>query len=1044
MFHLIANKSLPFKDCSPFTVSQHYQTSKNHFLERLENNNFTKEMLKHINKLSKDNYKCKYYDSNNIQSLIKSHQESALKAFHVNISSIVKNGLDLTSYLESLKLDFDIIMLTETRQTTTGYIEFIFPDYDIFLDNPETSKGGASIMVRKNTFRNVKLATNNSLNLKNKCNCTHCEIDNIWISLKLNDKDVLIGCIYRHPKADIGKSHFSDNLNEALKTINDNTLTVIAGDINIDLIKTNNAHTEQYINNVLQNSFIPCITIPTRITNHSASILDHILLKTPKNLIHTKVSAGNLITDISDHLPNIIFIDITIITPKERPLIRLFTPKKISEYLLKIEDEKPLINYVNKSNIDDNNLQSTYNEFNTNLTETLNKYFPLVRQSRKKFKEKPYITNGIRVSMKSREALHKIYLENPTEENERNFKNKRNRIVDIVRKAESDYYAAAIKNHADSNRQLWKTFGKMLNKNKTNHTLIDKIISRNVVTTDQQEITEEVNDYFCNIGSELASKFKDSNNNDFKKYLGNPSQQSLFLRRVTEKEVVQEINKLTLNKSPGQDEFTPQFLKISANRVVPVLCELFNLSIKTGEYPDLLKVAKVLPIFKKGDQTLCSNYRPISVLSCINKILEKIIYKRIYEFLEKQNILYEFQYGFRKGHSTEHALIEIVDKIKLAMDNNELTCGIFLDLSKAFDTVNHETLIYKLDHYGIRGPANNLLKSYLSNRKQFVKIGKHKSKLKNITCGVPQGSVLGPLLFILYINDLHKACTTGNTRIFADDTNIFFKCKDIKEITTIGSQIMTQLQGWFKANKLTLNSEKSSFIIFRSKRKKQTNIPEQIKYEDTSINRCNSIKYLGVILDEHLDWNEHIHDLCNKLKRYFKTFYCIRRYLNIDQVKTIYYALIYSRIKYGISVFGTACKKKLTKIQILQNKLLKVLLAKTYRYSTNSLHNELNILKVTDIAKLNTLTFVHNFFHDKLPQMFKQYYKLFGDIHSFNTRGSPYQIIIERHSSNIGHSTMKIRGANLWNQISEDIKKTNDVKKFRKHIKNSILPYQED
>ena len=181
--------------------------------------------------------------------------------------------------------------------------------------------------------------------------------------------------------------------------------------------------------------------------------------------------------------------------------------------------------------------------------------------------------------------------------------------------------------------------------------------------------------------------------------------------------------------------------------------------------------------------------------------------------------MYEFQYGFRKGHSTEHALIEIVDKIKLAIDSNELTCGIFLHLSKAFDTVNHDTLLYKLDHYGIRGPANNLLKSYLSNRKQFVKIGKHKSKLKEITCGVPQGSVLGPLLFILYINDLHKACTTGNTRIFADDTNIFFKCKDIKEITTIGSQLMTQLQNWFKANKLTLNSQKSNFIVFRSKKK---------------------------------------------------------------------------------------------------------------------------------------------------------------------------------------------------------------------------------
>ena len=161
-------------------------------------------MLKHINKLSKDNYKCKYYDSNNIQSLIKLHQKSALKAFHVNISSIAKNGLDLTCYLEELKITFDIIMLTETRETSPGYIEFLFPDHDIFLDNPKTLKGGACIIVRKNKFENVKQINNNTLNLKNKCNCSQCEIDNVWISLKLNKKDVIIGCIYRHPKADIG------------------------------------------------------------------------------------------------------------------------------------------------------------------------------------------------------------------------------------------------------------------------------------------------------------------------------------------------------------------------------------------------------------------------------------------------------------------------------------------------------------------------------------------------------------------------------------------------------------------------------------------------------------------------------------------------------------------------------------------------------------------------------------------------------------------------------------------------------------------------
>ena len=330
-------------------------------------------MLKHANDISKDNYKCKYYDESNIDSLIKQHHAAALKVTHTNISSIAKNGLDLATYLTSLKINFDIIMLTETRQTTVGIIEFYFPEYEIYLDNPNAIKGGACVLIRKDTFKNVKLIKDNNLNLKNKCKCINCEIDNIWVSLEINSIPAIIGCIYRHPKAENGITHFNENLNEALKSIHDNTLTIIAGDFNINLIKTENANTEQYINTILQNSFIPCITIPTRVTYHSASIIDHILLKTPRNLIHTKVSAGNLITDISDHLPNILFMDLVIKSTKERPLIRLFTPQKISDFLEKCKHEKPLITCENNININENNLQNTYVELDKNYLELFNK-----------------------------------------------------------------------------------------------------------------------------------------------------------------------------------------------------------------------------------------------------------------------------------------------------------------------------------------------------------------------------------------------------------------------------------------------------------------------------------------------------------------------------------------------------------------------------------------------------------------------------------------------------------------------------------------------
>ena len=1000
-------------------------------------------MIKHVSKITKDNYSCKYYDENNIRYLTNKHHNSALKLIHLNISSLIKNGLDFTSYLQHLNINYDVIMLTETRETTVDIIKLYFPNFEIFLKNPNSPKGGACILTAKDKFKNIHVIQDESFNLGNKCKCDQCEIEDIWLTLESNNKNILLGCIYRHPKAPGGISHFTENLDQLMKNIKDNTTAIIAGDFNIDLIDTEDTHVEHYTDTILQNSFIPCITIPTRVTYHSATLIDHILLKTTKNLIQTKVSAGNLITDISDHFPNCLFIDLVIQKYQDRPLIRLFTPNKIENYYKEIVNERPLITKVNNANLEDNDPQATYIEFDKNLHNLYDKYFPLIKQSRKQANDKPFITKGIKESIKSKHALYKKYMNDPSEVNKQNYKNKRNQLLQILRIAETNYYASFIKKNSDNSKQLWKRFGNILGKSKSKQNPIEKLLINDNQITDQKTITSEFNKYFCNVGENLASKIRDTGTDNFKKYLNHPSPQSMFVENITTNEIIIEINNLDLNKSPGHDEFTAKFLKISHNIISPTLCEIFNICIKKGEYPNLLKIAKVLPIFKKGSKTQVSNYRPISVLSCINKIFEKLLAKRIYSFLEKHQMLYEFQYGFRTGHSTTHALTEIADRLKLAINNNKLTCGLFLDLSKAFDTVNHKILLSKLDHYGIRGPAYNLLKSYLSNRKQYVKIGKYNSELREINCGVPQGSVLGPLLFILYINDLHKACTSGNIRIFADDTTVFYECKTVNDITCKGSEIMTQLNEWFKANKLTLNSEKSNFIIFRSRQNKITNLPEQISFQNSSINRSISAKYLGVMLDEHLLWNQQITDICNKLKRYFKLFYSIRNLINTEQVKIIYYAFIYSRIKYGISIFGFTHSNKLDRMQVLQNKLLKVLLSKNYRYSTNQLHNELKILKVRDIAKLDALTFIHSYFNNKLPMIFNNYFQLVSEIHNRNTRRSEREIYIQTYKTETGISMIKGIGARLWNETDNNTKYIKNVKAFRKAIISDILDYSD-
>ena len=335
------------------------------------------------------------------------------------------------------------------------------------------------------------------------------------------------------------------------------------------------------------------------------------------------------------------------------------------------------------------------------------------------------------------------------------------------------------------------------------------------------------------------------------------------MQPITSHETQSEILSMPSNESFGFYSCPVSILKSASSFISNIIAETFNTSVEIGKYPTKLKMAKVIPIYKSDDETDPNNYRPISLLSCFNRIFEKLVYKRMKCFIDKTNILYPSQYGFRHGHSTEHAILDIVNAIQSNMDKGSFSCGVFIDLKKAFDTVDHNILLKKLDFYGFRGMIQDWFESYLRERTQVTKVGQNTSNKMNITCGVPQRSVLGPLLFLLYDNDICSSSKNLKFYLFADDTNILLSNKNLKSLENTMNIELNKVYQWLISNKLTLNFKKKIFVIFRPYQKRLPFLPkicikDPARNTSVYLERKEYVKYLGVLIDYKLSWKNHI------------------------------------------------------------------------------------------------------------------------------------------------------------------------------------------
>ena len=672
-------------------------------------------------------------------------------------------------------------------------------------------------------------------------------------------------------------------LNKLLENISKEQKSIfLLGDFNVNLLNYNEHNqTNEFLDSLASNSFIPLILQPSRITSHSTTLIDNIF----SNVIDPDIISGNLTATISDHLSQ--FAIITNMFGNTSG-----NKSKIYERdWSKFDRENFILDYFSVDwevllKIDEKNVDNSTRMYLDRNYMLLDTYAPVKRinKYKLKFKSKSWITLGLQKPISAKNKLLKNFINKKdpvlNEEFHTKYKIYRNLLSTLMKKNRQAYYEKYFERNWNNIKSTWKGIKSLINlKTATSHVPTVLSLGNGDTITNPYDIANTFNNYFASIAETTKKSIKYSHKHS-SDYLSNESITTIFLQPSDKEEITNIISSLNSNKASDPNSIPYRILFLLKNEISKQLADLFNISFITGVFPSVLKTAKVIPIFKKDSKLDYNNYRPISLLSNIEKILEKLMYKFLYTFLNNNNAIYNLQFGFRQQYSTSHALINITENIRKALDDRNIGCGVFVDLQKAFDTVDHQILLAKLNHYGIHGVSNDLFKSYLSNRSKYISINEYESGLVALNCGVPQGSVLGPLLFLLYINNLNQAIKFCKVHHFADDTNLLCLSKSIKKLNKPVNADLKHLVNWLNANKISLNVKKTEMVIFKSKQKKFEG-DLKIKLCGKRLYPTGSVKYLGVKIDTNLSWQYHVNDLTIKLNRANALLSKIRKFVSL-------------------------------------------------------------------------------------------------------------------------------------------------------------------
>lgn len=823
--------------------------------------------------------------------------------------------------------------------------------------------------------------------------------------------------IYNSNNPKNNNSFFLTSLNRVLTDFKG---SIVCGDTNIDLLKYSRLKSE-YMDIIGFNGFNILNNIstdmPTRLNENysTVSILDHFFTDLFKYDYTITISK----CPVSDH--NMIYCDVNLKVP-------IVVANKFESVFI---NEEAVCFDILQHNMCSVNSYSEMVEPILKSIHNNTKSF-----THKKKNNKPYIDNETLKLIKEKNRLYKMHKKFPESIIVKsNYVQARNKLTNLCNYKKRIYYSKQLENNVNDPRKMWGIFNEILfnriNKSK-NMTLPTKLVTdKGDEIVDKKSILDALNHSFVTAAISDKKTTVSEDECDIA-FLFNENQ--FNFRHVTESEVSTVIKNLKSNTASGSDQISCKLIKNLNSKLTPVIVKLLNQMFDTNVFPDELKQARVVPLYKSGEINDCCNYRSISVLPSLSKPFESIMLDQITEFLRLNKILNNNQFGFLAKSNTNSACLQFVSMIQSSMDQGYYTACLAVDLRKAFDSVNHSVLLSKLKKYGFSYESLNLLGNYLSGRKQFIKVGNVISSNLNISAGVPQGSILGPILFVILINDLFDLKLNGDLTNYADDTMLTYKAVTIDELNRQMNTDLTILREYFEKTKLQMNLKKTEFMLIGKAGRHSERF--LLKLDNQVIQQTKSMIYLGLSINNNFDWSTHIQTIKQKCVPFISIFYRLSKFTPSSVLIKLYFAHIHSRLLYLNSIWSLAPQYLINQLKVIQNRIIKSIF-RLDRLTPSSLLYSEYILPFEILSKYESITVMYKILKNKVNHNF-QFIKN-QEIHTHVTRQSSLLHIPTINSYKFGKNTFSYHAIHLYNDLPNNLKLIENTKEFQIELKQYLF-----